>query len=103
MVGSVDGDFVVALGYCCPFIFCCGDCFVEKFVLAQLVEGLLGLGLSPLRHLSSIVDLVGFGIVYRVLVFRVEVGRCHLVCGSSCRVGGAENWGSVAYVLLIWT
>ena len=90
MVGSVDGDFFVALGHCCPFIFCCGDCFVEKFVLAQLVEGLLGLGLSSSRHLSSIVALVGFDIVYRVLVIRVEVGRCHfglwlIVWGRGCR------------------
>ena len=95
MVGSVDGDSVAVLGHRCSFIFCCGDRFVEKFVLAQLVEGLLGLGLSSSRHLLSIVALMGFGIVcrVRVRVVRVEVEKCHfglwlIVCGWGCRVLG---------------
>ena len=57
----MDGDFVVVLGHHRSLVFCCGDRLVEKFVLAQLIEGPLGLSLSSLRHLLSIVVLVGVG------------------------------------------
>ena len=97
MVGSVNGDFVVVLDHRCLFIFFCGDRFVEKFVLAQLVEGLLGLGLSSSRHLLSIVALVGFGIVrrVRVRVVRVEVERCHFGLWLIVWGRGVQRTGAV--------